>query len=375
MDSVNNLTSNPGLGSNAENSEAPRPDQQNNQVSALLELLRMAQQLPAMAPRPMQQLPTPTFVDVHREQRVNWTNMPKLDLSTGAEIDNWFISFEARMAAAHAVEENWASRFIECPFVDESIKAKARSIEPMTYRMIRAVLLGEHGPVDPVNFYRRELYKVRGTSREEVREKLVMIQTIHNRAAEDEAKQKLVDRDLCYPFINSFPVEIREELEQKLALVFAQKEPFEQLFRLAPTRVKSTSEELNIMADTPEKKRPQETTGVTDKLREEMGMVLKEILDQRPSKRFKNNNGNNNNRANGSNGNRGNNPNFQKIGSRQQQQQNRNRRCFRCGSQQCMNNAQCPARNVTCYNCNRIGHYSKACKGPFRNAPAPQTQD
>lgn len=185
-------------------------------------------------------------MEVVREQRVNWGQLPKLDLSNGSELDSWFLSFEARMTAARILEENWPLRFLECPMVDEDIKVRVRLLLPGTYQEVRRTLLKEHGPIDPVNFFRLELYRVRGNSREEVREALMKILTKLNRAADDDRREQLLPRDLCYPFMNAFPQGVKAALERQFALAFAQADPFEHLFRLAPSK-QSISADLHLL--------------------------------------------------------------------------------------------------------------------------------
>lgn len=176
------------------------------------------------------------FQEIVREQRVSWSQLPKLEVSVAAELDSWFMSFEARMKAARVNAESWPARFLECPMVDESLKVLVRTLDPLTYDGLRSMILKEHGPVDPVNFFKREMFRVRGNNREDVREALMHILVMHNRAAEAVLSQELSRNDLCYPFMEAFPVEVRRSLEQQLALVFAQDDPFEHLFRLSPSK-------------------------------------------------------------------------------------------------------------------------------------------
>ena len=175
-------------------------------------------------------------VEVAREGRVSWANFPKLDLAQAEEIDNWFVAFEARMQAARTSEESYLGRFLECPEVDEDIKARVRTLDIQTYRDLRATLLREHGPLDPVNFYKRALYKVKGSHREEIRKKLMDLFTKLNRACHDEGREAICHKDLCYPFIEAFSTNIKAQLEHQLSLVFEQRDPFEHLFRMAPSQ-------------------------------------------------------------------------------------------------------------------------------------------
>lgn len=166
-----------------------------NQLEQLINLLAERIQAPP---------PSVPVEALSKESRVSWAGFPKLDLSQADRIDSWFLSFEARMQAARVNEDNWMARFLECPEVDESIKARVRSDEAFSYRDLRRTLLQEHGPIDPVNYYRRALTKVKGSSREDIREQLIELYIKHNRSCLDEGREVLQMKDLCYPFIEAF---------------------------------------------------------------------------------------------------------------------------------------------------------------------------
>src|SRR5699024_10545369 len=214
--------------------------------------------------------------------RVSWNQLPKLDLSLSAEIDSWFMSFEARMTAARVPEEHWGAKFLECPSVEESLKVRAREVEPYSFFSLRRVILQEHGPIDPVNYFKRELYRVRGTNAEDVREALMKLLMLHNRAARDEGSQQLRERDLCYPFLEAFPVSVKATLERQLALIFAQEQPFEHLYRLAPSKRQSMeechiSQECDIRNNGNEDPEPRE-----DNLAEAVALVLQHFKQGQP---------------------------------------------------------------------------------------------
>ena len=96
--------------------------------------------------------PHPPAVEVVRsESRVSWAHFPKLDLSDSEELDSWFLSFETRMRAGRILEEAWLEKFLECPEVDESIKARIRSFEVASYADLRrdALKTSNLRPFDP----------------------------------------------------------------------------------------------------------------------------------------------------------------------------------------------------------------------------------
>jgi hypothetical protein len=94
---------------------------------------------------------TPASIDTR--YKVNWTHCPALDLGKGGELDFWFISLEARLRAAQIPENAWADKFMQCPMVDEAVKMRILGLADLTYPKIRASILKEHGPIDPVNFH------------------------------------------------------------------------------------------------------------------------------------------------------------------------------------------------------------------------------
>lgn len=331
-----------------------------NQFEQLINLL--GERLPNAYPQPVYEAQTPAhnpLAELVREQRVSWAQLPRLDLSSASELDTWFISFEARMKAARVMEENWPARFLECPAVEESTKVHVRELEPFTYEALRSLILKEHGPVDPVNYFKREMFRVRGDKREEVRETLMRILVKHNRAAKSAGVQEMQDRDLCYPFIDAFPLEIKQALEQKLALVFAQDEPFEHLFRLAPSKQDIARV---CVAETSAEAAP--IKSLQDEVREAVVLAMKDVGQtavpswkrrQLPI-------------------NKAGPPKFARKVVLQSQS---TYRCFGCGSPACRDRQQCPAKTVVCFRCNKQGHFQKVCRDrtqttPFQQGPRPQ---
>lgn len=284
--------------------------------------------------------------DFAREQRVSWAQFPNLDLSCASELDTWFISFEARMTASRVPEENWAARFLECPVVEESTKVHIRGLKPFTYERLRATILHDHGPVDPVNYFKREMFRVRGEKREDVRETLMRILTKHNRAAQAAGVQEMQARDLCYAFIDAFPVEIRKELEQKLALVFAQQEPFEHIFRLAPSKQESETSLYSIKED------------IEERIRDAVALAIQDTRQNFHRPQWK--------RRRGASP-----PKFARVVRCPPPEGTPG--CPGCGSAACPDRQHCPARSAVCFGCNRTGHFQRMCKTfPFQAGPRSQ---
>ena len=163
------------------------------QFEQLLNVIREGSQTPR-TPVPE----TPASVD--SRYKVNWTHCPALDLGKGGELDFWFISLEARLRAAQIPEHAWADKFMQCPMVDEAVKMRILGLAELTYPKIRVAILKEHGPIDPINYYRRAMFKVKGSGREEIRDQLNKLLTAHNRASVDSGRETWTEKDLCYPF-------------------------------------------------------------------------------------------------------------------------------------------------------------------------------
>lgn len=283
---------------------------------------------------------------LHREDegRVNWSNLPKLDVAIATEVDYWFQFFEGRMEAGRVPEEHWAARFFECPMVDASVKADLRNIDtPQDYCSLRLRILAQYGPTDPVNFYKSELYEVKGSSREDIRRSLTRLLALHNRAARDNGVQEMSQRDLCYPFMKAFPASIRGRLEEQFSIIFAHKDPFDHLVRMAPKTVLSQTDCLHCAL---ENNNISETGNENEQTREvAVALPMQGITSQfsQPAKK------------------------------RRMQGQFT---CQGCGGS-CRDRRSCPAFDKECLFCRRRGHFAAVCrakrngpKAPFQRSPA-----
>lgn len=304
------------------------------------------------------QVPLPSPIEL--PSRVSWNQLPKLDLAQTAEIDSWFLSFEARMTAARVPEEHWGAKFLECPSVDESLKVRARNVEPFTFFSLRRTILKEHGPIDPVNFFKRELYRVRGTNAEDIREALMKLLTLHNRAARDEGSQQLQERDLCYPFVEALSPTIRAQLERQFALIFAQDHPFEHLYRLAPSK-RQVLEECHLVEEMDTRADVEDAGGQEADLAEAVALVLQHVRrtqgpksDTRKRGRFQSTI-----------------PNSNQVPVNNTRRVLTSGNCEGCGGS-CADRSRCPSSGMRCSACGVLGHFARVCRKtrPFGRSPA-----
>ena len=271
-----------------------------------------------------------TVQEVH--PTVNWNSLPMLDLTTEDKIDLWFVHFETKMTPTRIPRDRWIEAIIDCPKIDSSVKDIIHE-GIGSYDEFRLRILKDHGPMDPTNYYKRALFRVKGSNREDIKAALDEILLKHNRAADDEDREKLKKKDLCYAFIEAFPSTIRNSLEQKMTLVVSQPEAFDQLYRLSPSRKDDTLMELQV---TREKRAP---TDSTQDLRDFARTLISEMKST-PYQRTPRNS-------------------F------------RRRQCMGCGKD-CTNRAVCPAKDEICGHCGKRGHYARVClktNHPFRERP------
>ena len=242
---------------------------------------------------------------------------------------------------------------MECPKVDESVKMRIRELPTPDYALIRSTILQEHGPIDPVGYFGREMFRVKGTFREEVRESLMRLLTVYNRAAEDHGREVLTAKNVMYPFLEAFPPAISRQLEQQLALVSVQPEPFEHLFRLAPARpidtspaplhlVQSPTPRLDsTSARTAKKRALSPEASLTSAITALVTRVDQLTKQPRPSFAPR--------------------ANFVPVKGG----------CPGCGGRCANRSAECPAYNRTCFQCGTQGHFATVCRKPAESQPPP----
>ena len=176
----------------------------------------------------------------------SWTDLPDLDVSRADKVDEWFLAFESRMKARTVEEARWLEKFDECPRVPREVKSRIAGEEGIaTYEQLRLLVLKVYGPLDPVGYFRAQMYKVGGTHREEIRSRLQRLLTLHNRAAKDNGRAEFGDSDLIYPFVQAFPPEQSARLQETMAFAYATPDPFDTLYRTAPSGQCTSSEALS----------------------------------------------------------------------------------------------------------------------------------
>ena len=318
------------------------------------------QTMVAAIPTPTPALDRPTIVEVQKDGHVSWADIPKMDVTRGDDLDTWFLSFESRMQAARVPEERWLARFLECPAVEEETKANVRTLEADDYANLRKKMLKQHGPIDPVSYFRQQIYEVRGICREDIRKQLVKTLHKHNRACDDVGRGRLTYTDLVYPFAKAFTAaSVRAQMIEKIPLAYENPVPFEHIFRLAPV---SDVVQCALMQETSYEEAGKESSTKRSLSETQLAEAAAYFLQasSRPGngKRFK-------------------------AGRNQRQVENNrrsptptgtNKSCLGCGGA-CRDRVTCPAHNVKCHKCQKVGHYGRVClKSTASQPPFQQTQ-
>ena len=218
----------------------------------------------------------------------------------------------------------WFQRFMECPAVSHATRQRLGE-HCRDYPEVRRFLLKEYGPRLPTSFWKHELRTPFSGTGEEVAAALRHIQSLHNRAAADLGLAAMTDGDLVYPFCDSFPPHIREQLRSDLHLL-KDEDAFAALVRRAPGPTSITNtRSATVFSTQPGRgiRRPP-PNGNTFPLEKRRAFEGHRAADG-PS-----------------------------------------RACFNCGRAECRNRAECVAKDVTCRTCGRLGHYARCCRSGRR---------
>jgi len=280
---------------------------------------------------------------------LKWTGLEHLNTSDPSSVDTFFVHFERLMKASSVPQGNWARRFLECPMVGESVKdlLDRSGTDPLPYPEIRSTILETHGPLFTVAYWKSQLHAVKGTDRESVRNTLNRLLKLHNRAATDEGRELLTDRDLCICFANAFPPEVAQGLTKFFKPAQADPEPLEFLFRMAPegkrqtqvhTIAQSTEDSAFVAAADRKRKRARQPRAPTTTPEVDDAFITA-VVDQL-EKRAR----------------------FQHQPQRQSQGQSRQNRCSGCGGS-CQDRRQCPAQGRACNKCGKPNHFATVCRG------------
>ena len=274
---------------------------------------------------------------------VAWSDLPTLDPSKPSEVDAWFMKFEAKLKAAKVEAHRWAEKLEECPRVPQSLKTRLPAEALTDYATARRWVLKEHGPLNPVGHFRAMIYRVRGDTRDKVREELENLLVLYNRAAGDFDGPVFSKHDLIHPFIDAFPSETSQGLTRDLAFAMAQGDPFEQLYYRAPEKGQPSETMLSVLeeAPEPEPKRPRmmerrsnyedTQSPPRDSTQEKLDRVLSQLAA---------------------------------ITERSDGGQERNRTpCSGCAGR-CRSREDCPAQGRTCHNCGALNHFAAVCRRP-----------
>jgi hypothetical protein len=170
----------------------------------------------------------------HSIPAVRWGNMAQLNVTKRMEIDTWFIAFEEKMRSWRIPESNWGACFSSCERVSQEVKSRISAANATTYRDIRLTLLKLHGPKDPVGFFIAMLHEVRGSTREVVRQQLMNLLQLLNRALNDQGMAAWKTDRLVWPFVRSFPPKERRELERHLGAALRAEDPLGAIYDYAP---------------------------------------------------------------------------------------------------------------------------------------------
>jgi len=249
------------------------------------------------------------------------------------------------LKAARIPEEKWASKLMECPKIGDELKRRLAGLEDSSYDGIRRHCLTTYGPVDPVGYFRSQMFSVKGATREEVMEKLEDARALHNRAARLAKKTEWEDDDLLYPFVNAFPEAIATKLRQEMASAIRNGNPLQELVSRAPSIGDAVPEEDKALPLVGQ------VEGQSKNMKKRQAPEVDLVAEVRRLERK-----------------------IERV-NRPQPSQSRppivaRRPCFKCGGT-CAGSAACPAQNRTRFNCGKVGHMANSCRAPQRGPQRP----
>lgn len=293
------------------------------------------------------------FHNTHRPlvpvKAVHWSGLSELSTAEPESVDKWFLEYETRLRAAGVVEEQWVTKFVECPSVPEHLKSRVRGEQlevgegrEFTYAKLRVKLLEEFGPLQPTAYYKRKLHHLKCGSATEAKEAMLTLLELHNRAAKDAELGLLSPRELCYCFIDAVPQGLSRHLEANYALVADSPSALEQLFKMAKAKESTESGDTVLVASSrsrsssvqdtspsPQPRRSRSRTSNRDDLASAIALLAQQLNN----------------------------------GSAEQEHRFKVPRiqCQGCGGT-CTDRTLCPARGKECFRCHRIGHFGSACR-------------
>jgi len=309
---------------------------------------RFMEMMSSAAARAAPSLPVPVPYVPRGQVRLNWSGLSELSTTEAEGVDAWFLTFECFLVGQQVTEEQWLSRFVECPLVPANLKSRVRVAideSPMlpatsssrieTYSDLRRSLLAEFGPVEPVSLYKRRMANLRCATAKEAKERLTELLELHNRAARDDERAILQPFELCYNFIDALGPALGDYLEANYPFAITTPQPLEHLFKMAVAKerteskvaatllaqVEDSAEEVTLLARRERKRHHPSRAGSWPE------KVL--AVDSRPAT----------------------NPG----------------RCLGCGGT-CAQRRSCPAAARTCHKCGKTGHYASVCQAGDRQA-------
>ena len=257
--------------------------------------------------------------------RIDWGTLPPL-VPVPLTLDDWFVRFETIMRAHGVPEERWFARLLQCPQVRGDY-LRRMSKGSHTYQEARRAMLQFYGPKLPHVFWRHQLFRTTGATKQELVANLEHVREMQGRAARDAGKSEMTEEELIYQFCEAYP---KVERERLLGLLRRgnEDEAFEMTVSSAP-----------------------EFTGAPAYFAGDSTRLAKRS-------------------ANG---------NAFPLGKRQRTGTSAEEKCFGCGRPGCRPGERCPAHKTQCHNCGISGHYRKVCRKQqparrvnFCQAPVPE---